>query len=60
MKYSKQELMEADIADLETDYRCAVRDGLYIYAQNIEVELEMRKRDLLEYKAEMAREALKP
>ena len=39
-KYSKDELLDASIADLETDIKCAKRDGLDEYAKECEAKLE--------------------
>ncbi len=32
-KYTKRELLEADIADMEVEIQCAERDGLSGYAE---------------------------
>ena len=37
--YSERELLEADIADLRVDIRCALRDGLLDYARQCEQRL---------------------
>lgn len=33
--YTERELREAELADLEIDYKCAVRDGLHDYAEQV-------------------------
>ena len=40
MKYTAQEHLEADIADLETDLRCALRDALPEYAMKVKRQLD--------------------
>ncbi len=41
--YTAEELLDADIADLETDIRCAYRDGLPDYAKECEAQLKTKK-----------------
>ena len=38
MRYTKQELIDAYLADLETDIRCAERDGHAEYAEKCRAE----------------------
>lgn len=38
-RYTAEELLDAEIADLEVDHRCAIRDGLYEYAAEVETKL---------------------
>ncbi len=41
--YSPEELRQAEIADLEADYKCAIRDGLVDYAEKVKIQLERLK-----------------
>ncbi|KKN22412.1 hypothetical protein LCGC14_0915360 [marine sediment metagenome] len=38
-KYTKEELKEELIADLEVDIHCAMRDGLFDYAEQCQKDL---------------------
>lgn len=40
--YTGEELLDADIADLESDLRCAIRDGHLDYAKQVEAELNAK------------------
>ena len=41
--YSPEELRQAEIADLEADYKCAIRDGLVDYAEKVKIQLDRLK-----------------
>jgi hypothetical protein len=43
VKYTADELEAAKLADLETDLRCAYRDGLMVYASELELEIDALK-----------------
>lgn len=45
-KYTPHQLLEAEISDLETDLRCAERDGLQSYAQEVMASLDRKRRAL--------------
>lgn len=52
MRYTQRELLEADIADLETDLRCAERDGRcasaawLAYAEEVRRQLAQKRVEL--------------
>lgn len=41
--YTAAELLDAEIADLLVDYRCAIRDGLYEYGAEVAGKLVVKK-----------------
>lgn len=43
MRYTARALLEAEIADEETDLRCAERDGLHDYAREVQRRLEAKR-----------------
>ena len=42
-RYTAEELLDADIADLEVDYQCAIRDTQPEYAENVRLQLEAKR-----------------
>lgn len=46
--YTERELIEADILDLETDYRCAIQDSLSDYADKVLAQLKRAQQKLKE------------
>lgn len=46
--YTARELIEADILDLETDYRCAIRDSQPDYAETVLTQLKRAQQKLKE------------
>lgn len=42
-RYTPEELLDCDILDLESDYRCAVRDNEPEYAATVLSELEIKR-----------------
>jgi hypothetical protein len=47
-KYTERELLEAEIADLKVDLKCAIRDGLIVYAEEVVKKLESLEQQLNE------------
>jgi hypothetical protein len=43
MRYTARALLEAEIADHETDLRCAERDGLGDYAKEVKQALDAKR-----------------
>ncbi len=43
--YTDEELLELRIQDLEVDLRCAERDGLTVYAEEVRRELARLRKD---------------
>ena len=50
--YTPRELAEADYADLMVDLRCAIRDGLFDYAQQLRLKVDAKRAELLQHAVE--------